>query len=164
MIETLQRKFVLTAMTAISVLLLVLLGAINLINGWSVNRQTDRTLAMLSEREGILPPQRDLEEKEPKDSLDPPFNEDTAMSARYFIIRLDLKGSVAYTDLNHISSVTKEEAELLAQQAARSGNSSGTIARFRYQVTDARDQKGTVFVFFVCLISLCLRKAFQIRQ
>ena len=71
MIETLQRKFVLTAMTAISVLLLVLLGAINLINGWSVNRQTDRTLAMLSEREGILPPQRDLEEKEPKDSLYP---------------------------------------------------------------------------------------------
>lgn len=129
MIETLQRKFVLTAMTAISVLLLVLLGAINLINGWSVNRQTDRTLAMLSEREGILPPQRDLEEKEPKDSLDPPFNEDTAMSARYFIIRLDLKGSVAYTDLNHISSVTKEEAELLAQQAARSGRrAAGTAA------------------------------------
>ena len=96
MIEMLQRKFVLTAMTAVSVLLLVLLGAINLINGWSVNRQTDKTLAMLSEREGILPPQRALEEKEPKDLLSPPFNEDMAMSARYFIIRLDSKGSVVY--------------------------------------------------------------------
>lgn len=147
MIEMLQRKFVLTAMTAVSVLLLVLLGAINLINGWSVNRQTDKTLAMLSEREGILPPQRALEEKEPKDLLSPPFNEDMAMSARYFIIRLDSKGSVVYTDLNHISSVTKEEAELLAQQAASNGNNSGTIARFRYQVTDARDQRGITLVF-----------------
>lgn len=147
MIKTLQRKFILTAMAAISVLLLVLLGAINLINGWSVNRQADRTLAMLSEREGILPPQRDFQEKGPQGLLNPPLNEDAAMSARYFVIRLDSKGGVVYTDLNHISSVTKEGAESLAQQAASSGNNSGTIGRFRYQMADTRDQKGSVLVF-----------------
>ena len=112
-----------------------------------MNRQTDRTLGMLSEREGILPPERDLEEKEPKDLLSPPFNEDTAMSARYFIIRLDSKGSVVYTDLNHISSVTKKEAELLAQQAANKGNNNGTIDRFRYQITNARDQRGICLLY-----------------
>lgn len=147
MIKTLQRKFILTAMAAISVLLLVLLSAINLINGWSVNRQADRTLTMLSEREGILPPQRDLQEKGPQGLLNPPLNEDAAMSARYFVIRLDSKGSVVYTDLNHISSVTKEEAESLAQQAASNGNNSGTTGRFRYQMADTRDQKGSVLVF-----------------
>lgn len=153
MIKTLQRKFILTAMAAISVLLLVLLSAINLINGWSVNRQADRTLAMLSEREGILPPQRDLQEKGPG-LLNPPLNEDTAMSARYFIIRLDSKGSVVYTDLNHISSVTKEEAELLAQQAAGNGNNSGTTGRFRYQMAGTRDQKGSVLVFLDTSVQL----------
>lgn len=51
MIEMLQRKFVLTAMTAVSVLLLVLLGAINLINGM-VGEPSDRQNACHAFRKG----------------------------------------------------------------------------------------------------------------
>ena len=51
MIKTLQRKFVFTAMIAISVLLLLLLGAINTVNILTVEHQTDRKLTMLAENE-----------------------------------------------------------------------------------------------------------------
>ena len=53
MIKTLQRKFIVTAMTAISVLLLLLLGTINLINIGVVGKQMDAKLEIISENEGL---------------------------------------------------------------------------------------------------------------
>ena len=41
MIRTLQKKFIVTAMVAVTVLLLVLLGAINVFNYLSSSRQSD---------------------------------------------------------------------------------------------------------------------------
>ncbi|MFR4758000.1 MAG: hypothetical protein ACLT9P_07775 [Evtepia gabavorous] len=47
--RTLQWKFIRTAMMAVTVLLLVLLGAINLLNWWQVERQTDWMLQALTQ-------------------------------------------------------------------------------------------------------------------
>ena len=47
--RTLQWKFIRTAMMAVTVLLLVLLGAINLLNWWQVERQTDWMLQVLTQ-------------------------------------------------------------------------------------------------------------------
>ena len=52
MIRTLQRRFVVTSMAAVSVLLLILLGTINLINIAMVRDEVNQTLSMLSEAEG----------------------------------------------------------------------------------------------------------------
>ena len=52
--RTLQWKFIRTAMMAVTVLLLVLLGAINLLNWWQVERQTDWMLQVLTQ--GDAPP------------------------------------------------------------------------------------------------------------
>ncbi len=48
MIRTLQKKFVITAMTAVTVLLLVVLGALNISNAISNSKQAERTLDELS--------------------------------------------------------------------------------------------------------------------
>ena len=53
MIRTLQKKFVVTAMIAVTVLLLVLLGALNVFNAVSNSRQTDTLLDELG-RQGVL--------------------------------------------------------------------------------------------------------------
>ena len=53
MIRTLQRKFVFTAMTAVTVLLAVLLGAINLTNCFSQQSQSTRLLEELAIQEGF---------------------------------------------------------------------------------------------------------------
>ncbi|MCR5088419.1 MAG: HAMP domain-containing histidine kinase [Oscillospiraceae bacterium] len=63
MIRTLQKKFVLTAMTAVSVLLLVVLGALNISNAVSNSQQTERILDELSAQlgagmfDGSFPPE-----------------------------------------------------------------------------------------------------------
>ena len=62
--RTLQWKFIRTAMMAVTVLLLVLLGAINLLNWWQVERQTDWMLQVLTQ--GDAPP---VEPKRPPDSF-----------------------------------------------------------------------------------------------
>ena len=51
MIKALQKKFFVTAMIAITVLLLVLLGMINAVNAWSTEQQSDRRVAMLLDNE-----------------------------------------------------------------------------------------------------------------
>ena len=55
MTKTLQRKFIVTAMIAVTVLLLVLLGAINVFNVISSFRQSDELLEMISRQEDFGP-------------------------------------------------------------------------------------------------------------
>lgn len=57
MIKALQKKFIVAAMIAITVLLLVLLGMINTVNAWSTEQQSDRMLTMLLDNEISLAPQ-----------------------------------------------------------------------------------------------------------
>ena len=47
MIRTLQRKFIVTAMIAVTVLLAVLLGGVNAVNAWSSGQETSRLLGEL---------------------------------------------------------------------------------------------------------------------
>ena len=48
MIKQLQRKFVFSAMLAITVLLIVVLGAVNIFNTISENQKTDKLLSTLA--------------------------------------------------------------------------------------------------------------------
>ena len=52
MIKTLQKKFVFASMTAISILILILLGTINMINISMVRDEMVKTLTMISEAKG----------------------------------------------------------------------------------------------------------------
>ena len=47
MIKTLQKKFIVTAMIAVTVLLTVLLGGVNAVNAWTSARENDRLLESL---------------------------------------------------------------------------------------------------------------------
>lgn len=146
MIRTLQKKFVFTAMAAITVLLLVLLGAINVINAWSVDQQTERMLMMLSENEQSPAPQKPHEGGR-QGFLTPPITEDTAMSAVYFLVRLSAEGEVLRTDVSRIASVTEKEAKKYAETVSESEKLSGTIGHFKYMVTVPPDNKEKTIVF-----------------
>lgn len=144
MIKSLQKRFVITAMIAISVLLLVLLGAINAVNAWASLRQTDELLFSLLESEAGRPPHR--EDKETRGFLQPPLTEDSKMSALFFTIMANREGEVFRTDLSHIASVSDEEArELFAQVSGR--QSRGRIQSFRFQTVSLSDGRGSVTVF-----------------
>lgn len=153
--KTLQKKFVITAMAAISVLLLILLGAINGLNFWQTDRQTDRLLETLTRQAAAAPrsepgmlPFPDMSGKrEPGDFFSPPVTEDHAMSARYFCVWFDREGSVARTDIGRISSVSGEEAKEYAEKIYEQGKESGRLNRFVYRRMPARDGQGELLLF-----------------
>lgn len=160
MIRALQKKFVVTAMIAVTVLLLVVLGALNVFNAVSNARQTEFLLDDLGRQNALFPRTEDhalppaAVEPEPASGapgtpaegqpgpfepgrrrgfLDEPMDENTRMSALYFVADLDDQGRVLRTDVSHIASVTEEEAAELASglDVTQTGGSAGS---YRYKV------------------------------
>lgn len=149
MIRTLQKKFVFTAMAAITVLILFLLGVINGANFVIVGNQIDRTLQVVAEHadgEGEQPPTPD--DRAPRPFMDAPKNEyDTFLSSNFFVVRFDQSGTIVYTDVSRTSAVTEEEAQSMASQIYASGRDSGRTGRFRYLAGKSRVGQGDILVF-----------------
>lgn len=147
MTKMLQKKFVTTAMIAVTVLLLVLIGAINALNYGMNVEQTNRTLRMLSDNGGAFP----KEENPPKEGrpglLNPPMDADAAMSTRYFIVFLDENGNAVGADVTRIASVTEEQAEAMAEELLKEEKVSGSIGKFHYCMAEKKDIRGTFFIF-----------------
>ena len=90
MIKVLRKKFIRTAMLAVTVLLVLLLGAINLINLGMVQRDLKDTLQMVADR------------------VDKPDND--LVNTAYFLVKIAESGEVASVDVAHVTSVDEEQA------------------------------------------------------
>lgn len=152
--KILQKKFVITAMAAVSVLLLILLGAINGLNFWQNERQTDRLLGMLLQETAGDPrmapgnqPFPVIPKREPENFFSPPVTEDNAMAARCFFVWFDSEGSITETDVSRISSVTREEAENYAREIYVQGKGAGKLSHFKYQRMSTHDGRGEILLF-----------------
>lgn len=152
--KTLQKKFVITAMAAVSVLLLIMLGAINLLNFWQNGRQTDRLIGMLAQEAAGTPRQEPgnlpfpaMPKRIPGDFFSPPVTEDNAMSARWFCVWFDREGNITDTDISRIFSVSAEEAEAYAKDVYGEGKESGRLFHFQYQRKPTHDGRGEILLF-----------------
>ncbi|MBR1456272.1 MAG: hypothetical protein IJ594_03815, partial [Oscillospiraceae bacterium] len=133
MIRTLQKKFIVTAMIAVTVLLAAVLGVVNLANALTQTRQSERLLQSLAMQEGFGPAMRAEDERPGRFDGGPGGvfgelpSEDSRMAALYFVVRLDAQGEVLGVDLRRIASVDEDEARALALQAAAETNGYGRI-------------------------------------
>lgn len=148
MIKTLQRKFVFTAMIAISILLLLLLGAINTVNILAVEHQTDRKLLMLAENEE-KPDNNPMPHgnKPPREPFGQKNEDDDFMSSNFFVVEFNADGEITRTDVSRVSSVEEQVAETMAQELLQKNSLSGEMGRFRYVLRERRMGSGTVAVF-----------------
>lgn len=94
MIKILRARFIRTAMLAVTVLLVLLLGAINLINLGMVQRDLKDTLQMVADR------------------VDKPDND--LVNTAYFLVQIDSSGNVASVDVTHVTGVDEEQAAFYA--------------------------------------------------
>lgn len=156
MIAILQKKFIKTAMIAITILLLVLLGAINIINYYSMEDQTDRLLMMLYENEEKpprpLPPHKGLE-----NLFRPHISEDSALSARYFSVVFNENGAIVRSDVSHIAAVTQIEAETYATNAFAQKSFYGKIDEYKYHIIPTQSGYTAIFLQITPQIIGCLR-------
>lgn len=152
MIRTLQKKFIVTAMIAVTVLLLVLLGAINVFNFLSSSRQSDQLLEQLAAMEGFGPAPQGR-----PDAPDGPAHmqdrhglflrtpdEDDRRAALGFSVRFNAAGEAESVDLSRIASLTEEEAVSLAQEALAVGQSSGRLGERKFRIVEPAPDCHTV--------------------
>ncbi len=144
MIKTLQKKFIFSAMLAITILLAALLGAIN-IGNICISRQQDEKMleTLLKEETMMQPPPMD----KPKGFFDPPMNENSKMSAVYFTVRVDQFQNVVKVDTGRIADVSEKEAIGLYQSVIDKGSSDGRIQSFRYRVAQSERDSSKVYLF-----------------
>lgn len=145
MIRTLQKKFTVTAMIAVTVLLVLLLGGINLFNVLSVTRDGEALLSALAAQEDFGPAQF------PRGGNDGLFHRSPdagdRLSALTFSVRFDGDGACVGSDLSRIADLSEEEALPLAQQALETGKVSGRIGSLRYRVVQpAKGSRTVVFL------------------
>lgn len=149
MIRALQKKFVKTAMVAITVLILMLLGAINLSNILMVRTNIDRRLQMIADNEGNPPPPG---KPFPSDRwMEHPKNEyDSFLSSNFYVVRFDQNGKVHAVDVSRTSTVTEQEAVDLATQIFQEGREKGSVGKYRFQKRDLSEIGGSLLVFLDC--------------
>ena len=175
MIKTLQKRFIMTAMLAVTVLLVLLLGGISAVNAWSGLQEEKQLLSSIlqmeaegrnagprfdGERPEELPPEGERrdeellhqnEEKKPRGFLTLAPSENDRMSAVYFTVTVT-DGAVSGEDVGRISTVSNEEAAVYAEKVLKSGKTAGRLDSFRYSSKERSD--GSVIYVFLDHTSL----------
>lgn len=143
MVKTLQKKFIIASMTAVTILLVTLIGAINILNYISVTDRRGRMLDMLCEAEAraeryglehgderlmtgeAFPPPDHKENRttggrrgqnNSRELIGRGFTMDDMMSLRYFSVWYDREGRILQTDVSRIYSVSEEEAAAIGEK------------------------------------------------
>lgn len=136
MIKQLKKKFTVTAMTAVTVLIVIIIGTINIFNCVIIDRQTDNTLDFLVERSLDVVPDKPVGGDElisgKRDIFDKPMDEDTFMASRCFMVYLSAQNDVIKTDTGRISSVDDENAREIAAEMLENNKYSGMYNGFKF--------------------------------
>ncbi len=172
MIKTLQKRFIITAMIAVTVLLVVLLGGLSVINAWSSIQEEKQLLASIVQMEvegrreapkpggdvtDGLPPEGSPPEGErheggppqeegvkPRGFLTLAPSENDRMGAVYFTVTVK-NGVPISADVSRISTVNEEEAFAYAASTVN-GSGSGRLDSFLYSSGERADGS-LIYVF-----------------
>jgi two-component system sensor histidine kinase CiaH len=169
MIRSLRKKFILVSMCSTLIVLVVILGAINIISYHSTIKNTDAILQVLAENDGHFP--MDNPARIPKDEgmMDAGGNEkkdfspETRYETRFFTVVLDASGEAESTQLGQIASIQEEDALSYARLAYEKGSTHGFFGEYRYLLTRQEDTTTVVFVniqrelqFFRLTLFICI--------
>ncbi len=169
MVKKLRRKFVITAMSALLVIIIALIAVLNISNLYQIEKQTDEMLQILADHDGSFPtpaernrlesdngtnlPDEDKKHRPEQNSFLSMLNfseeirtQEMPYETRYFTVLLDENGSPETIDTGHIISVTSSEASEYAQEVAGGSHTSGYYSTYRYRIKEYED--GTRLVLF----------------
>ena len=162
MINKLRKKFIVAAIAAVFLVLLVLIGSINLLNYRSLVSDADGTLQILAENRGSFPRQMFREQDKPSEPQPPPAIErndgpfdarrggigELAYQSRYFSAWFADGGSLSRINLDNLASLTEEDAAALAENIYASGRERGFSGGYRYCRADCDGE--TMLLFLNC--------------
>ena len=162
MIRRLRNKFLLAAIAAVFLVLLVLIGSINGLNYRSLVREADGTLEILALNKGSFPRQMFRPQDEPAEGKDAPpdinpgempglprgGSGELAYQSRYFTVWVDDEGSILRSNMENIAALTEKEAAALTEAVYIGGRTKGFSGGFRYRRTLCDGE--TMLIFLNC--------------
>lgn len=148
MIKQLQKRFIAISAAVICMIFALIFVIAYLLNVSSVNQTLDTLTDILSENDGTFPENSGgLPSAMQGSNVFPSFiNKETPFSTRFFTVWLNEEDEIVATNIESISSVTKEDAEDYARSAVIKGKERGWIEDYRYKIYDAKMGYSVVFV------------------
>lgn len=134
MTKILKKRFIIFTMTAVTILLVFLVLAINSLVWIMMDQKSDSVLRMLVEADGAFH-RMDFERRPP---FLPPLDMDKMRGSRFFMVDYDGKGNILDINIDQISAIDQERAKTYALEVVQSGKKEGRIDGYKYAV----DQKG----------------------
>ena len=138
MIKKLRHKFIAVSVLSVFLVLLVIMGAINILNYRRMVDDSDKVLNVLAENNGEFP-KRDGGFKHRETRGDWFFNElssdkspELPYESRYFTVRLSPEGSVTSVDTGRIAAVDTDAAREYAEELWAVQECSGFVSNYRY--------------------------------
>ncbi len=180
MIKKLRLKFILVSMLAVTIVMVMLIGVINIMNYRSVVNSADRILAMLTDGGGRFPGIGRTNEESGSRSRRPSRNEEDFIrritrsvtgeddenspelryESRFFSVMLSIDGTVTNTRTDRISAVDSEDAALMAKEIYNSGSVVGFKGDYRYRKTISPKNDTILIIFYDCGRSLSNARTF----
>lgn len=131
-----------TAMSAISIVLFVVLGIINGYSYYRNSQESQRILQMLLDNNGSFPVNKGQPLNEKKE---PGFGPETPFETRYFTVIIQSDGTVVSADTSHIMAIDKDQAITYAKSVIN-GNMSGLTDIYRYRISTSNGTSTIVFL------------------
>lgn len=170
MVRRLRRKFVMTAMGALLIMLVLLVGFLNIFYLVEINRDAGTMLQMLLDHGGVfpveeflpIPPEEAEENRDGQEAGDegaghdqPPrgfldyeniYRVEAPFETRYFSILVHGE-RVDTVDIEHVAAVTETQAQNYAVRIVSDGRESGYYGTYKFGTVPHED--GSVLVVFV---------------
>ena len=162
MIHILRKKLIGATMVSLTLVLLLILGAVNAVSFQKATMDADRILYLLSENQGTFPKHffpeggsiRDPQRERPivRSNDRDNFSPETPFESRFFSVTVDEAEKPVFTDTANIAAIDSETAQQYAADVLSSGKPMGFKGNYRYLVS--RQEDTTRIIFLDCGRSL----------
>ena len=147
MINRLRRRFILIAMSSVSLVIVLLCLSINIIYFISTNSDLNKMLEIIYDNQGAVP--ESPRGGRPDGMRGIPITPETPYSTRYFVICYHDDGRLINADMRHIAAVTEEDADTYLSIALDHGEGFGFSGSYKYYVVSMGGGEFTA-IFLEC--------------
>lgn len=141
MFKKLRTKFIIVAMVATALVLLLIIGGINIYNYVEIDKKASETLSLLERNDGKFP-----REHEPQGQGAKGISPEAPFETRFFTVMFK-DGAVAAVNIDKIAAVDAETAAKYAEEVYASNKTEGFKNNYKYLKTTAPE--GDVMIIFL---------------
>lgn len=142
MIKRLQRKFIISAMAAVTIVLSIIMIIINSVNYVNIIKSANNLLNILEDNNGVFPmEEKDNPHASDNDEKKPPkmdISKEAPFQTRYFTVEITPEGNVYRVDTGKIAAISTETAKEYALELYNQNKTEGRRNCYIYRAVNLK--------------------------